>query len=94
MSLEKNLKKILKERNLNASSVSSVTDVPRSNIERWLSGGNPDLNQLLIVAKFLGLSIDELITGKRPGNSFDDLIEKFEVHSGMYEISVKKINKK
>ena len=58
MSLEVNLKKIFKERGLNASGVSSLTDVPRSNLERWLNGGNPDVGQLLIVAKFLGLTVD------------------------------------
>jgi transcriptional regulator with XRE-family HTH domain len=94
MELEDNLKKIFNDRGLNANSVAQATEIPRSNIERWLTGANPDVKQLLTLAKFLGVTVDYLVTGKSSSPTIEDLVEKFEVHTGLYEVSVKKVNKK
>lgn len=92
--LANNLKKILEEKEISVSELAKKTGVPKSTILTWLAGRTPDLIQLDKVTQFLGVSIDEIAFDRKREDILSQLFEKVEVHSGLYEISIKKVNKK
>jgi len=94
MILKKNLNEFLKKNKISISELAKETGVPKSNISKWLSGSTPNLEQLDKVAQFFNLSIEELAFGRETKNSINDIIDKFEIHSGLYEINIKKVNVK
>lgn len=92
--LVRNLKKILEERELSISELARKAGVPKSTIMTWLAGRTPDLNQLDKVAQFLGTNIEALAFGRKQEDLFTEIMQKVEIHSGLYEISIKKVIKK
>lgn len=67
--LRQNLGTLLKERGLTASQLSRKTGVAKQVLSDWMSGVQPrKLEQLYVVAKTLGVSMDELCFGD-PGKS-------------------------
>lgn len=101
MLFAKNLKKIIDERNLTPKMISDATGIPRSNIGDWLAGTEPRLNDSIIkLAKYLGCSIDYLMTGKSLEeevlNDFSNSLEDgfAEIHSGVYRLRIEKFFKK
>lgn len=92
--LAENLKKILKEKDISVNELSKKTGVPKSTIMTWLAGRTPDLIQLDKVTQYLNTSIDEIAFGRKREDALTGLFEKVEVHSGLYEISIKKVNSK
>lgn len=92
--LSNNLSVELKKRNLTVSALAKLANVPKTNIQNWITGSNPDLEQLGKVADALGVSIEELALGKKPKSPVVEILEKLEIHNGLYEVSIKKVNKK
>lgn len=89
--LDKNLKALLEAKNLSVTELAKQTGVPKSNIQAWMTGSNPDIKQADLVAQFLGVTFEELAFGRRRSDLLGELVEKFEVHNGTYEISIKKV---
>ncbi len=92
--LAKNLKQLLEDREITISALAKATDVPKSTISTWLAGRTPDLIQLDKVARYLGTNIEALAFGRKQEDIFSEIMQKVEIHSGLYEITVKKIVKK
>jgi len=92
--LVKNLKRILEEKELSISELARKSGVPKSTLMTWLTGRTPDLIQLDKVAQYLGTNIESLAFGRKQEDLFTELMQKVEVHSGLYEISIKKVVKK
>ncbi|MDD4974393.1 MAG: helix-turn-helix transcriptional regulator [Bacteriovorax sp.] len=92
--LVKNLKKILEEKEMSISELSRKTDIPKSTLMTWLAGRTPDLLQLDKVAQYLGTNIESLAFGRKQEDIFSELMQKVEIHTGLYEISVKKVTRK
>lgn len=92
--LAKNLKRILEERNMSIAELAKRTGVPKTNIGSWLSGSSPKIEQLFKVSQFLGMSIEALAFDKKNEDTLNELINKLEIHSGLYEISIKKVTTK
>lgn len=92
--LASNLKKILEDKEISVSELAKKTGVPKSTILTWLAGRTPDLIQLDKVTQFLDVSIDEIAFDRKREDILSQLFEKVEVHSGLYEISIKKVSKK
>lgn len=62
--LKDNLKRLIKENNLNALKLSKATGVPNSTISDWLLGNSPkNIIQVKTIATYFNISIDELIFG-------------------------------
>ncbi len=91
MALDKNLRALLEARNLSVTELAKRASVPKTNIQSWLNGSSPDIFQLDKVAQVLGVSFEELAFNRKPPELFGELVDKFEVHSGTYEVSIKKI---
>lgn len=89
--LKKNLKNILKQKNISVLELARRTGVPKSNINAWLNGSSPNLEQLDRVAQFLETNIDFIAFGRNPKDLFASFVNEFEIHAGTYEIKIKKI---
>ena len=87
--LEKNLKKVLEQKNISVMELARKTGVPKSNINAWLTGASPNLEQLDKVAQFLETTIDYLAFGRQ--SELTKVLKEFEVHTGLYEIKIKRI---
>lgn len=101
MAFSKNLKKIMKERNVSPKELSEATGIPRSSIGDWLAGTEPRLNEsVLKVSRFFGCSLDFLMTGIEPEeNTLKKILgqsdESYtEIHSGVYRLKIEKLLKK
>lgn len=88
----------MKQRGVTARALSKATSVPESTISDWTSGREPKLNDAVVrVARFLGVSVDFLVTGKEPEQDLvAEALEKmtegfFEVHRGVYRLRVEKL---
>lgn len=92
--LARNLKRILEERNMSIAELAKKTGVPKTNIGSWLSGSSPKIEQLYKVTQYLGVSVESLAFGKSTEDSIKDLTDQIEIHSGLYEISIKRITNK
>ncbi len=94
MKLKKNLLRLMEEKNLSIAQVAKESGVPKSNITKWINGANPNLSQLSKVAEYFQLSVDELAFDKKKDADIDGLFQKLEIHSGLYEVIIKKVSKK
>jgi transcriptional regulator with XRE-family HTH domain len=92
--LAKNLKSLIELKEITVSELARRTEVPKSNILTWLSGANPNLDQLNKVAQYFSVSVDYLAFGRTEEDLLSKFTESIEVHSGHYEITIKKVAKK
>jgi transcriptional regulator with XRE-family HTH domain len=93
-----NLEKLMKTRGLSGRTLAKQMGVPAKTVQEWVGSGgrmprSPDaLRQL---ASLFDISIHELLFGvPDPQGMIGSLLEKTEIHSGIYEITVKKIKNK
>lgn len=97
-SFPKNLKKILADRRLSHKEISSHTGIPASTLSQWLSSKrSPRVDDSLVkLARYLGVSIDFLITGEQQATELEMGIDAIiqdgfvSVHSGVYRVEVQK----
>ena len=89
--LSKILRQLLDERSLSVTALAKKTSVPKSNIQGWLDGSSPNLEQLDKVAQYFDVSLEYLAFGREQPDQLASLIEKFVVHSGLYEVSISKV---
>lgn len=92
--LAKNLKRLLEEKEITVGALAKATGVPKSTLATWLSGRTPDLIQLDKVAQYLGTNIEALAFGRTQEDLFSNFLKTTEIHTGLYEISIKKVVKK
>ncbi len=95
MKLGSQLKKILKKNDLTVAKLSRSTKVSSKSIYSWLQGQSPkDLDQVVVVAKFLNVSLDYLITDtvtSEPKLNIADIKNiNEELNLGNFEIILRK----
>lgn len=73
--LAKILRKLLDDRGLSIAELSRKSNVPKSNINSWLQGASPSLEQLDKVARFLGVSIESLAFGREARDPMEEFFE-------------------
>jgi transcriptional regulator with XRE-family HTH domain len=92
MKLDRKLKRLLAEYDINISQLARATDVPRQTIDNWLSGQEPrSLSQVKIVADYFDISIDELCFGSRNQKTIEDYGD--EINAGVFEVVLRRIKK-
>lgn len=79
------LKKLIEKNKLSATELARRAGVPRSNVQSWLTGSSPSIDQLGRVAQVLGITVDELYFGHKQESVVDDEV---------YLISIRKVVKK
>jgi transcriptional regulator with XRE-family HTH domain len=92
--LEKKLKALLKSKNMSVTELSKATGVPKTNLNSWLVGSSPNIQQVDKVASYFGITVDELVFDRKPKTSIDELFTEALIHSGHYKISITKLVKK
>lgn len=90
----KKLKSLLEEQNLSVTEFSKRINVPKSNIQQWLQGSSPNINQVDQVARYFKMTIEELVFDRKPSTSIEELFSEVLVHSGNYKIQISKLVKK
>ncbi|RME18057.1 MAG: XRE family transcriptional regulator [Bdellovibrio sp.] len=59
-----NLKHLMLVRGLKLSDVSKATGIPKSTLSEWTAGREPKISEALLkLAQYLGVSLEELLTG-------------------------------
>lgn len=92
--LDKKLKALLKSHNLSVTELANRTNVPRSTIQQWIAGTAPNIYQLEKVDSYFDLTVDELVFGRKPKTSVEELFTEALIHTGHYKISITKLTKK
>lgn len=97
-SFGENLQELMRKRNLSSKELALALSVPVRTVSEWIgSGGRTprDLSALKKLADYFRCSIHFLLFGEEdPKNSINALLEKTEIHTGLYEITIKKVNPK
>lgn len=92
------LQQLMKERNLSVSQLSKSINCPGKTIQEWLGphGRVPrDLEVLKRLAVYFNCSTHQLLFGEEdPRGIIGQILEKTEIHTGLYEISIKKVKTK
>jgi transcriptional regulator with XRE-family HTH domain len=87
-----NLKKEMVKRRLSLAALSRGTGIARSSLFSYLNGSEPQLGNLMILSKFLNLSIDELTHGFSASIDATDKTLQIKVEGMTYEITIRKSN--
>jgi transcriptional regulator with XRE-family HTH domain len=96
------LKRLMRDREVSAKLLSKATGIPQSSISEYLNGSRSATlgEPILKLAKFFGVSLEYLITGKHPEEEIvnglvEDLEEGFTtIHRGVYRINIEKFSGK
>lgn len=91
---EKKLRALMKSHNLTVTELAQRAGVPRTNIQQWLTGSSPNIIQVDKVASYFDLTVDELVFGRKPKSSVEELFTEALIHTGHYKISITKLTKK
>ena len=90
--IEKKLKELLDKHNLSVAQLARHTEVPKTNIQGWLTGSSPNISQAYKVAEYFGITIEELCFGKKPKTTQENFFKEVLVHSGNYKVQIIKID--
>ena len=88
------LRDLINEKDISVASLARKTSVPKTNINSWLQGASPNIEQLYKVAQFFDVPIEYLAFGKQVEDPMSKFMDKFHIHTGLYEISIKKVTPK
>lgn len=95
MALADNIKNIMGERGESLSSICKKSNLAKGTVAGWMEGVAPrNLQDLVRLADALNVSLDYLIANRKEEIDLDNLLKKVELHTGLYEISIKKVIKK
>lgn len=89
----KRLEALCKARGISANELSRKISVSSKTIYEWIgaSGRIPrDPEHLRALSQLFSVSIEFLLFGEERSITIDSLISKTEIHTGLYEITIKK----
>ena len=91
-----NLENLMTERRYTVSGLAKELKLPAKTVHEWIGKGgrmprNPEVLKKL--SKVFGVSVHYILFAEEdPKNSLNSLLESTEIHTGLYEISIKKVN--
>jgi len=91
------LEKLCKDRGISINELSRRIGVSSKTVHTWVgkNGSTPrrpdDLKKL---CDFFGVSLEFLVFGEDRSENIEALFSKSEVHTGLYEITIKRVAKK
>lgn len=97
-SFGENLERLMKERRYTVASLAKELGTPSKTVHEWIGKGgrmprNPEVLRQL--SEVLNVSLYCLLYGEEdPRSALSQILEKTEVHTGLYEITIKKVNPK
>lgn len=92
------LERLMKQSKISVRTLATDLETSPKTVQEWIGKGgrmprNPDA--LKKIAKHFDVSIHFLLFGEEDElNTIKDIFESSEIHSGLYEITIKKVNKK
>lgn len=96
MEFAKTLKTVLRQKAKTTGDLAKEINVSPKTINDWLTGRTPrDLDAVKRCAEYLGVSVHFLLYGEDDrSNLIEQVLEKTELHTGLYEISIRKVSPK
>jgi transcriptional regulator with XRE-family HTH domain len=89
------LKILMSERNITASKLAKIIGVSPKTVLEWVDKGGRMPRSVIHIRKlsdYFKISVHQLLFGEDdPRGMAENLFEKTEIHSGLYEITIKKI---
>jgi transcriptional regulator with XRE-family HTH domain len=93
-----NLQDLMKKQRLSVQDLARDLGVPDKTVREWVgSGGRTprNLESIKKLADYFKISTHFILFGEEdPKSSISSILEKTELHSGLYEITIKKVNPK
>jgi len=94
------LLKLMHERNLSGRALAQGINVSHKSVQEWLGKGarmprDPSIIKKL--AEYFGVSTHYILFGEEDPHisiSLDKLLEKTELHVGLYEVSIRRVREK
>lgn len=97
-SFGKTLERLLKQNNLSGRKFAQEIGINQKTANSWIgSGGTFPSDPMVIkkIAERFNISVHELIYGEPdPKSILGELLQKTEIHTGLYEITIRKVNVK
>ena len=93
-----NLESLMREKRFSVSIIAKELKLPAKTIHEWVGKDgrmprNPDVLKRL--ADVLNVTVYFLLYGEEdPRSPINDFLDKTEIHTGIYEITIKKVNSK
>jgi transcriptional regulator with XRE-family HTH domain len=96
MEFAKTLKTVLRQKAKTTGELARKINVSPKTINDWLTGRTPrDLDAVKRCAEYFGVSFHFLLYGEDDRrNVIEEILEKTELHTGLYEISIRKVSPK
>lgn len=94
MKLNAILKILIRQRGITTADLARAIKSSPKTISDWLAGNRTprDLDAVKRCADYFGVSVHYLLWGDEdPRNPLSLILEKSEIHTGLYEISIKKV---
>jgi transcriptional regulator with XRE-family HTH domain len=94
----KNLESLMKQRPVSARALAKKLNIPYKTVQEWIGADarmprNPDI--LKDLAEYFDCSVYYLLFGREdPKSMIGEILEKTEIHTGLYEITIKRIKTK
>ena len=90
------LKTLIRQKASSVNDLAREINVSPKTINDWLTGRTPrDLDAVKRCSQFFDVSVHFLLYGEDDRqNIIEDLLERTEIHSGLYEISIRKVSSK
>lgn len=92
------LQALMDERRTSGRELAAAIDVPYKTIQEWLGSKSRmprDPEALRRLAEFFGCSVHYLLFGEEdPHGLVGEILEKTEIHTGLYEITIRKVRSK
>lgn len=97
-SFGKTLERLLKQNNLSGRQFAKEIGVNQKTANSWIGVGGTFPSDPMVIKKIserFNISVHELIYGEPdPKNMISELLQKSEIHTGLYEITIRKVNVK
>lgn len=96
MEFAKTLRTLIRQRASTTGELAKEINVSPKTINDWLTGRTPrDLDAVRRCAEFFNVSVHFLLYGEEDRKNFiEDILEKTELHVGLYEITVRRVTKR
>lgn len=91
--ISKNLKKIMKERDLTLAQLSKLSGVPKSTIHNIISGHDASVKTVEKLRKALNVSVAKLLYNEEPSDTLNSPSPE-DILSGLFEIIIRKHQQK
>jgi transcriptional regulator with XRE-family HTH domain len=95
ISFGENLENLMADKNVSISKLAKDIDVSAKTVQEWVgkTGRVPrNLDSIKKLSEYFDVSVHFLLFGEEDNrNIINDILEKTEIHTGLYEITIKKV---